>query len=208
MRRIVDDYTGGVPVVVVADGEGHVGNVAGPEVPRVRGLLYGDAVASHLLSGRDVDHVIGSERVVEALQRRGLQYIRGVEQCSCSPYHVIRGNVQRNVVIVEVAVELLLVGEVHRIPAVVVIVNGDTGIEIRQIIGGRVNHAFATRFQRYLVVPVEGELHGVVVPLTANESMCTPDVRYASAAPPARGAPGLWMLTNSLMTRLFSVSGL
>src|SRR6185312_5891049 len=36
VRRIIHDDTRGVPVVVIADGEGHVGDVACPEVPCVR----------------------------------------------------------------------------------------------------------------------------------------------------------------------------
>ena len=109
-----------------------------------------------------MDYLIRSERGVEALQSRGLQHLGCIQQRASAPHHEIRRNGQRNVVIVEITIKLLAVGEVHRIPTVVVIIYRDSRIEVGEIIRGGIDHSFAIALERDIVVPVERQLHRIM----------------------------------------------
>src|SRR3982750_2804812 len=90
------------------------------------------------------------------------QNLRWVEERARPPHHVVRGNGYRDVVVVEAAVELPQIGEIHPVPTVVIVVYGDAGIEVRQIPRRRIDHALAVAAEGDLVVPFEGEAHCVV----------------------------------------------
>ena len=160
-RGVVHDDAAGVPDVMVAEIEGDVRDVARREVPTVHRTVLGDAPRRHLVARRHADRGVRCERLLEALKRRGLEHCRGIDQRACAPDHEVGRHLQRDVVIVEVTVELLRVREGDRVPAVVVVVDGDARIEVGEEPGRGVDHPLAPALARDLVVPVEGQAHRV-----------------------------------------------
>ncbi len=158
----VDDDAGGVPHVVVAQIEGHVRNVDGSEPPRVHRRLSGHRLRRHLRARRDVDRLVSAHRLRQPLEIRRLQHVRGVEQCAGAPHDVVGRHRDRDIVVVEVAVELLHVSEVHRIPTVVIVVHGDARIEVSQEPSRGVDHPLPPAPLRDVVVPLEREVHRIV----------------------------------------------
>ncbi len=162
VRRVVDDDAGRVPHVVVAEIEGHVGNVGGPKAPGIPWTLRGHTLHRHVRFRRNYDRLVRSQRLCEPLEKRRLQYFRRIEQRTRAPDDEVARHGDRDVVVVEVAVELLYVGEVHRVPAVVIVEYGDTRIEVGEEPGGGIDHPFATAFFRDVEVPLEREVHRIV----------------------------------------------
>src|SRR5947207_10053878 len=106
------------------------------KAPRVRRRLRSYTFRAQLGETGDVDGLIRSERAVVTLERRRLQNLRWVEKVTRAPHHVVRGRRDRDVVVIEVAVELLQVGEIHLVPAIVVVEHGDARIEVGEEPGG------------------------------------------------------------------------
>ena len=91
-----------------------------------------------------------------------LQYVIGVLQVAGGPDDKVSGNVDMEDIVVEVIVKFLFVGEVHMVPAVIVIVYCYAGIGVGQEISRGIDHSFAVALQRGEIMPADIEPDGIM----------------------------------------------